>query len=87
MLILDRYEGEQVFIGDDVIVTVVALKGSRVRLGFAAPREIPIHREEIWREIHRRQHTDVAPLGGEGAGGLGAAAPVPGESTPGEPAR
>lgn len=87
MLILDRFERGRVFIGDDVVVTVVEVRGNRVSLGFEAPREIIIHREEIWLEIHRRQYTDVAPLGGEGAGGLGAAAPVPGESTPGEPAR
>ena len=47
MLILTRKVGEKVIIGDDIIVTICAVNGSQVRLSFDAPKEIPIHREEI----------------------------------------
>ena len=55
MLVLSRKVGEQVFIGDDVCVTVVAVQGEKIRLGFTAPREISIHRKEIYRRIHADQ--------------------------------
>ena len=51
MLCLSRREGESVFIGEDVKVTVQLIKGNQVRLGFTAPREIPIFREEIIEEM------------------------------------
>ena len=53
MLILTRCPGESVRIGDEVTVTVLSVKGPYVRLGFAAPKEIAVHREEIYGRIHR----------------------------------
>ena len=47
MLVLSRKLGEQVVIGDNICVTVVAVRGSRVRLGFSAPDEVSIRREEL----------------------------------------
>lgn len=47
MLVLSRKLGEAIVIGDNVTVTVLELQGDRVRLGFNAPRELPIHREEV----------------------------------------
>ncbi|HUN77604.1 MAG TPA: carbon storage regulator CsrA [Solirubrobacteraceae bacterium] len=48
MLILTRRPGERVVIGEDVLVTVMEISGQTVRLGIAAPSELPIYREEIW---------------------------------------
>ena len=53
MLILSRKRSESIRIGDDVIITVVEVRGDRVRLGIGAPREIPVHREEVYQAIKR----------------------------------
>jgi carbon storage regulator len=52
MLILTRRVGESVKIGDEVTVTVLSVKGSHVRLGFAAPKNVAVHREEIYERMH-----------------------------------
>lgn len=51
MLILTRRTGETILIGDDVTVTVLGVKGGQVRLGIAAPKETPVHREEVAERI------------------------------------
>ena len=51
MLTLTRSVGETIRIGDDIEVHVVEVRGGTVRLGFKAPREVPIHREEVYRQI------------------------------------
>ena len=53
MLILTRRVGETLMIGDDVTVTVLGVKGSQVRLGVDAPREVGVHRQEIYERIQR----------------------------------
>jgi carbon storage regulator len=59
MLILTRRVGETVVIGDDVTVTVLGVKGNQVRLGVNAPREVAVHREEIFERIKRERAEDV----------------------------
>ncbi len=51
MLILTRRVGETLMIGDEVTVTVLGVKGNQVRLGVNAPRDVSVHREEIYRRI------------------------------------
>jgi len=53
MLILSRRIGETLMIGDDVTVTVLAVKGNQVRVGVKAPKEVDVHREEVYQRIQR----------------------------------
>lgn len=52
MLVLTRKVHQSIMIGDDVEIVVTAIKGEQVRLGITAPREIPVHRKEIYELIH-----------------------------------
>ena len=58
MLILTRRVGETLMIGDNVTVTVLGTKGSQVRLGVNAPRDISMHREEIYERIQKEKEIE-----------------------------
>ncbi len=51
MLILTRRVGETVMIGNDITLTVLGVKGNQVRLGIEAPKEVPVHREEVYARV------------------------------------
>jgi carbon storage regulator len=53
MLVLSRQRDESIMIGDGIVITVVDIRGDKVRLGIQAPTEIPVHRKEVWEAIQR----------------------------------
>ena len=55
MLILTRRVGETLMVGDNVTVTVLGVKGNQVRIGVNAPKEVPVHREEIYERIKQEE--------------------------------
>lgn len=59
MLILTRRINETLNIGDDVQVTVLGIKGNQVRIGINAPRDVPVHREEIYQRIKREERMNA----------------------------
>ena len=53
MLVLSRYKDQSIYIGDDIVVTIVDVRGDRIRLGIEAPPDVPVHRQEIYEAIQR----------------------------------
>lgn len=65
MLVLSRQRDETIMIGDDIEITVVDIRGDKVRLGITAPTSIPVHRKEVWEAIQREQRAINKPLTSE----------------------
>lgn len=57
MLVLSRKKGESIVINDEITITVVELRGDKVRIGIAAPPEVPVHRLEVYEAIRREAST------------------------------
>jgi len=68
MLILSRRIGETLMIGDEVTVTVLGVKGNQVRIGVNAPKDVSVHREEIYQRIQKEKY-GVVDAGGDGEEG------------------
>jgi carbon storage regulator len=75
MLVLSRHRDESIMIGDDVVVTIVDIRGDKVRLGIEAPQDIPVHRQEVYEAIKREnekasrlQPSDLREVGKSSAG-------------------
>ena len=85
MLTLTRSVGETIRIGDDIEVHVVEVRGGTVRLGFKAPREVTIHREEVYRQI-AEANLLAAQVTADSLGALAAFAPQPADA-PAEPGK
>ncbi|MDH3441034.1 MAG: carbon storage regulator CsrA [Gammaproteobacteria bacterium] len=63
MLILTRRAGETVMIGSDVTITVLGVKGNQVRIGINAPKDVAVHREEIYERIQSEKNAEAAGSG------------------------
>jgi carbon storage regulator len=70
MLILTRRVGETVMIGNDITVTVLGVKGNQVRVGVNAPKEVAVHREEIYERIQRGVDADSSAKAAASTGDL-----------------
>jgi carbon storage regulator len=55
MLVLSRKKNESIVINDNIVVTVIDIRGDKVRLGFTAPNDVPIHRKEVYEAIKRSE--------------------------------
>ena len=55
MLVLSRKKNESIVINDDITIVVVDIRGDKVRLGVDAPKEVPVHRQEVFNAIHRNE--------------------------------
>ena len=61
MLVLTRKRNESIVIGDNIVITVVEIRGDKVRLGFEAPKEVAVHRREVYDKIKQSGELEVAP--------------------------
>ena len=60
MLVLSRKKNESIVINDDITIVVVEIRGDKVRLGVEAPKEVPVHRSEVYQAIHRNDADKAA---------------------------
>ena len=62
MLVLTRRANQSIIIGDDVVVTVLEVRGDQVRIGITAPRDVTVHREEVYRALHEANEDAATEL-------------------------
>ena len=58
MLVLSRKKNESIVINDDITIVVVEIRGDKVRLGVEAPKEVPVHRREVYEQIKQREEAE-----------------------------
>lgn len=77
MLVLSRQRDESIMIGDNIVITIVDIRGDKVRLGINAPAEIPVHRQEVYEAIQREnlRASRLEPKDTRGLGKTGQRAP------------
>ncbi len=59
MLVLSRQRDESIMIGDDIVITIVDIRGDKVRLGIQAPKEVPVHRQEVYEAIKKEAEMQI----------------------------
>ena len=74
MLVLSRQRDESIIIGDNIVVTIVDVRGDKVRLGIDAPREVSVHRREVYEAI-QRENQQAAQIQLDAARRIGGSAP------------
>ncbi len=80
MLVLSRQRDESIMIGDNIVITIVDIRGDKVRLGINAPTEVPVHRQEVYEAI-QRENLKAAQLDPKDTRTIGQAPPMrPGRS-------
>ncbi|MFH0851217.1 MAG: carbon storage regulator CsrA [Candidatus Peregrinibacteria bacterium] len=79
MLVLSRQRDESIVIGDNIVVTIVDIRGDKVRLGIDAPTEVPVHRREVFEaiQLENLRATQLDPKEARRLGGTGGADAVP----------
>ena len=60
MLVLSRKKNESIIIDNNIVVTVVEIRGDKVRLGIVAPKDVPVHRQEVYEQIHGKNSVPLA---------------------------
>ena len=81
MLVLSRHRDESIMIGDNVVITIVDIRGDKVRLGIEAPTEIPVHRQEVYEAI-QRENQKASQLHPDDTKSLGSASDTTGKQMP-----
>jgi len=61
MLVLSRKKNESIVINNDIVITVVEIRGDKVRLGIVAPKDVPVHRQEVYEAIHGHRPDTATP--------------------------
>ena len=61
MLVLSRKKNEAIVINSDIVITIVEIRGDKVRLGIVAPKDVPVHREEVYEAIHGHKPEAATP--------------------------
>jgi carbon storage regulator len=86
MLVLSRQRDETIMIGDDIEVTVVDIRGDKVRLGITAPKSISVHRKEVYDAIRKENRQAAAEAGSQPQANNGGNPPPAASATPDAPA-
>jgi carbon storage regulator len=81
MLVLSRKKNESIVINNDIVITVVEIRGDKVRLGIEAPKDVPVHRQEVYEAIHGVKAPTAAATAATTAAATTTSAPAPAVGT------